>query len=188
MKIRYIALLSVILLSGCGTPYVPSKSVLQQQQNMSRDQALKIFASRLSWGKHENMCGSQHGLMYDQKSNPKITNDAINLTLYRKGEFIKKLDNQIELYKKDYYNRSIPLKEINRIDVYTKETYPISLDDCFDVNDYRGTRKDSKDTALVIWTGALERFTVRIPEKDADRYIAAVRVLFPNVKYLLAKG
>ncbi len=188
MKFLKLILLIPILLTACATPYMPSENVLSIQQNLNREAALKIFAKRLQYGvgKNINMCAGDGGFAFDQTANPTIKGNIIHMKAYKLGDYVKG-DRGFQVYKKAYYDKEIDLSKISRIDLYNKHTYPISRDDCFTSEDYRGSRKNTEDIALVYWIGALKRFTIRVPKKDADQFLAATRVIFPTAKIIQAK-
>jgi len=186
MKSLISIIIVSLLLSACATLYEPSQNVLSIQQKLNKEAALNIFSKRLKYGSHINMCGSDGGFAFDIKANPTLKGNTINMTAYKLGGYVKG-DRGRQIYKKAYYNKAIDISNISRIDLYTKQTYPVSRDDCFTSEDYRGTRKNTNDIALIYWIGALERFTIRVPGKDADNYLAATRIIFPSAKIILAK-
>jgi len=186
MKLLFPFVIVILILSGCGTLYVPTINVMKIHGQLNHKSAMNIFSKRLKIGKHINMCGSSGGFAFDNSSKPKLNGDILEMQAYKRGDFIKG-DKYYKTYKKEYYNKEINLTKITRIDLYTKRTYPTRLDSCFDTNDYRGNRKSANDIALVFWIGTLERFTIRIPEKDADNFLAVTKYIFPEAKILLAK-
>ena len=186
MKLLTLFLFIQVFLTACATQYTPSENVLSIQQKLNRETALKIFAKRLQYGVNINMCGSDGGFAFDKKANPSLKGNIIHMTAFKLGDYVKG-DRGVRVYKKAYYNKEIDISKITRIDLYTKHTYHISRDDCFTSEDYRGSRKDKEDIALIYWIGTLKRFTIRVPEKDADQYLAATRVIFPYAKIILAK-
>ena len=186
MKSLISTLIFSIILSACATQYAPSQNVLSIQQQLNKEEALKIFGKKLKYGSHVNMCGSDGGFAFDKNADPSLNGNTIHMTAYKLGDYVMG-DRGRQIYKKAYYSKAIDISKISRIDLYTKHTYPVSRDDCFDSEDYRGNRKNTNDIALIYWIGTLERFTIRIPEKDADQYLAATRIIFPSSKIVLAK-
>lgn len=184
----FLILFAALYLSGCGTLYKPNQNVLTIQNTLDKNSAMKIFSSYLKVGRNYYICGFKGGLYLDGKANPKLTGNKIILNAYEKGDYVKTDEvTQLKYYKKKYYKKTIALKDIDRIDYYTEETYRHGQDKCFEKS-HLPENRNKNDIALVFWSGTFERFTIRVHDKNVDRFIAALRVIFPDVKMLLAKA
>ena len=189
MRIKLSIFISLFILTGCGTLYTPSKSTLSIQKTMSHKNALKIFRAKIKIGKNSNICNIRGGLLLDARAKPVLKDNKIKLTAYELGEFIKRDKDGTEFYKKKYYKTEINLSDIKRIDYYTKNTCSSrTCGSCYGFIDYSGKRKNKNDVALIFWPGTLQRFTIKVPEEEVDKFMAAIRIIFPDVKMLLAKS
>ena len=186
MRSYLIITSAIFFLIGCATNYTPTPEVLSIKSGMDKDAALKVF-QRTIQPKYNfiNICGTKQ-FAYDKSANMSIDMSGIQLTAYGLGQYVSG-DRYAHTYTKKYYPKHIKFSQIERIDIYTKDTYPVTQDFCFTEEDYRGSRQHLNDTAYVLWTGALERFTVRVPERYSDQFIAAVSILIPDAKIIVAK-
>ena len=186
MKIKLLILSAIFSIVGCATEYTPTPEVLSIKSGMDNDAALMVF-QRIIQPKYNfiNICGTKQ-FGYDKSANMTIEMNGIHLTAYGLGQYVSG-DRYAHTYTKKYYPKHIKFSQIERIDIYTKDTYPVTQDFCFTEEDYRGSRQHLNDTAYVLWPGVFERFTVRVPERYNDEFVAAVSILMPDAKITVTK-
>ena len=186
MKIYLLLLTAVLFVAGCATEYTPTPKVLSIKSGMDKDAALKVFQRTIQPEYNFiNICGTKQ-FAYDKSANMTIDTSGIHLPAYGLGKYVSG-DRSGRTYTKKYYSKHIPFTQVHRIDIHTKDTYPVTQDYCFTEEDYRGSRQHLNDTAYVLWTGALERFTTRVPERYSDQFTAAVSILMPDAKITVVK-
>ena len=177
---KIIPLFLILLLSGCGTVYKPSKNVLMLSSKISTEQAIKIFEKSLRpRGKGFGLCHSLRITFERDTVKPKVDKTGITLTEYKLGEVVKKIGDS-EIRKKELYKTKILYSEFGTIFLNTDPRHNVASGYC--------VHRDEKKLALIsINTGFLQQISFYINKKDVDKLVAAIMVLVnkPNIVYPL---